>query len=126
MGHTREVPTRHTLIVSIAALGLAAAGCGRSAPEGAVAADPGTEPNIAGVQVVSDEPVIDPTAAPAVVTTAPTTAPPATTSTYIVQPGDTLSVIAERFGVSLAALSAANDITDVDSISPGQELIIPG
>ncbi|NPV09835.1 MAG: LysM peptidoglycan-binding domain-containing protein, partial [Anaerolineae bacterium] len=47
-------------------------------------------------------------------------------TTYTVQAGDTLSAIAERFGVTLAALAAANDIANPNSIRVGQVLIIPG
>lgn len=104
------------------------AGCGRSAPETAAddALPEAGEPEVAGVQVVSDEAVVvpPPTTAPAPTTT--TTAPPAASTTYVVQSGDTLSVIAERFGITIDALSQANGITDVNSIQPGQELIIPG
>ncbi|MDI6871437.1 MAG: LysM peptidoglycan-binding domain-containing protein [Bacillota bacterium] len=45
---------------------------------------------------------------------------------YVVQPGDTLSAIARRFGVSLAALLAVNpEIADPDLIFPGQLIRIP-
>ncbi|MBI5930918.1 MAG: LysM peptidoglycan-binding domain-containing protein [Chloroflexi bacterium] len=44
---------------------------------------------------------------------------------YIVQPGDTLARIAQRFGVSLAALVSVNYITNVNQISAGQALTIP-
>jgi len=47
-------------------------------------------------------------------------------TTYTVQPGDTLGVIASRFGVDVAALAAANGIADVNLISAGQVLVIPG
>ncbi|HZV02796.1 MAG TPA: GH25 family lysozyme [Planctomycetota bacterium] len=48
-------------------------------------------------------------------------------STYTVQRGDTLSGIAARFGVSLAALEAANpQITNPNLIYPGQVLNLPG
>jgi tyrosinase len=48
-------------------------------------------------------------------------------ATYVVQPGDTLSGIAQRFGVSLAALEAANpQVTNPNLIHPGQVLNIPG
>jgi LysM repeat protein len=43
---------------------------------------------------------------------------------YIVQPGDTLWMIAQRTGVSLDALRAANGITG-DLIFPGQVLVLP-
>lgn len=44
---------------------------------------------------------------------------------YTVQRGDTLFRIATRFNVAVAALAAANDIWDIDSIYVGQQLIIP-
>jgi LysM repeat protein len=46
--------------------------------------------------------------------------------TYVVQPGDSLSEIAARFGLSQQALMDANDITDPDAISEGQVLVLPG
>jgi tyrosinase len=46
---------------------------------------------------------------------------------YVVQPGDTLSGIAELFTVTLAALEAANpQITNPNLIFPGQVVHIPG
>ncbi|MCX7624022.1 MAG: LysM peptidoglycan-binding domain-containing protein [Thermomicrobium sp.] len=46
-------------------------------------------------------------------------------SVYVVQPGDTLSAIARRSGVTVADLVAANGLTDPDRIFPGQTLVIP-
>ncbi len=48
--------------------------------------------------------------------------------TYTVQPGDTLSQIASRFGVTVQALMEANHISadDADLIRVGQVLVIPG
>jgi LysM repeat protein len=44
----------------------------------------------------------------------------------VVQPGDTLSGIASRFGITLGALEAANpQITNPDLIFPGQVVVIP-
>ena len=52
---------------------------------------------------------------------------PASGSDYVVQLGDTLTAIAARFGVSLAALEAANpQISDPNRIFPGQVVSIPG
>ncbi|MGE5594202.1 MAG: LysM peptidoglycan-binding domain-containing protein [Betaproteobacteria bacterium] len=45
--------------------------------------------------------------------------------TYIVQPGDTLSLIAQRFGTTVAAIVEANDIANPDVIFVGQVLQIP-
>lgn len=45
---------------------------------------------------------------------------------YTVQSGDTLSSIASRQGVSVDELAAANDISNVSLIFPGQEFSIPG
>jgi lysozyme len=45
--------------------------------------------------------------------------------TYTVKSGDTLTAIAARFGTTVAALSAANNITNPNLISIGQVLKIP-
>jgi len=44
---------------------------------------------------------------------------------YVVQPGDTLYTIAQRFGSTVEAIVAANDIANPSLISVGQKLIIP-
>jgi LysM repeat protein len=46
--------------------------------------------------------------------------------TYTVKAEDTLYDIAQRFGVSVDELMAANEITDPASLSIGQKLVIPG
>jgi murein DD-endopeptidase MepM/ murein hydrolase activator NlpD len=51
---------------------------------------------------------------------------PVSGPTYIIQSGDTLSSIADRFSISLNDLMAANSITDPNTIQAGQQLIIPG
>jgi two-component system, OmpR family, response regulator VicR len=45
---------------------------------------------------------------------------------YIVQSGDTLSLISSRFNVDLNELMNANSITNPNLLSAGQELVIPG
>jgi len=47
------------------------------------------------------------------------------TTEYIVQPGDTLFSIAQRFGVDVHELARINNITDPSTIYVGQKLIIP-
>jgi spore coat assembly protein SafA len=63
------------------------------------------------------------------VITVPTTVPPAPppgATRYVVQPGDTLSAISRRFGITLQALIAANpQIANPDLIFPGQLIFIP-
>jgi LysM repeat protein len=48
------------------------------------------------------------------------------TGSYTVQPGDTLSTIARRFGTTVAAIAQANGIVNVNLIFSGQVLRIPG
>lgn len=60
--------------------------------------------------------------APAVATAVATPVP--TQRTYIVQQGDTLNLIAQRFGTTVEAIRAANGLTG-DNINVGQVLIIP-
>lgn len=45
---------------------------------------------------------------------------------YIVQPGETLTAIAQRFNVSVNALMNANNISDANLVAAGQRLLIPG
>ncbi len=45
---------------------------------------------------------------------------------YVVQPGDTMSSIADRFNVSITDLMTANNISDPNVLSAGQQLVIPG
>lgn len=71
-------------------------------------------------------------------TTVPTTAPPsasaptapATTTTvagvaYVVVAGDTLSGIADRFGIPVAAIISANTLTDPSLLRVGETVIVP-
>jgi len=60
----------------------------------------------------------------------PTPVPPTATATpavrtYVVQPGDTLYLIAQRFGVSMDAIIQRNPNINPDNLQVGQELIIP-
>jgi murein DD-endopeptidase MepM/ murein hydrolase activator NlpD len=44
---------------------------------------------------------------------------------YVVEPGDTLFGIAQRFGVTVESIVVANDIADPRLINVGQKLVIP-
>lgn len=45
--------------------------------------------------------------------------------TYVVEPGDTLTSIAERFDTTVEAIVRTNDIDDPDVIDVGVEFVIP-
>ncbi len=92
-----------------AGLAMIVAACGRG--------DDGAE--VAGTEVVPS--TAETIAAPTTVTAPATT----TQVNYVVQSGDSLSVIAGRFGVTTKALADFNAISDVNSIVVGQELSIP-
>jgi len=68
-----------------------------------------------------------PAAVHAVLTDATVTAaaPSASSGTYTVQPGDTLSALAARFGTTVQAIAAANGIENPNLIFVGQVLTIP-
>ena len=65
---------------------------------------------------------VPPTPSEATVTPPPTV-PPATT--YKVQAGDTVYSIARRFGTTVEAIVAANNLADASQINVGQVLVIP-
>jgi LysM repeat protein len=62
-------------------------------------------------------------ASPAASATTPATPAPSQ-RTYVVQQGDTLNLIAQQFGTTVAAIQAANGLTGTE-INVGQVLIIP-
>lgn len=65
-----------------------------------------------------------PTATPLVPPT-PTPSPTPETDIYVVVPGDTLSGIAARYGVSTQSLMSLNGLSPSDILSVGQELRVP-
>jgi len=80
------------------------------------------------VIVVTNTPapaVIVVTNTPAPVVVAPSL-PPTAIGTYIVRPGDSLYLIAVRFGVSIVDLGRLNNISNYNLIFVGQQLLIPG
>ena len=48
-----------------------------------------------------------------------------TPRTYTIQPGDTLTVVAVKYGTTVAAIASANDIKNINTIKVGQVLVIP-
>ncbi len=65
-------------------------------------------------------------APPPATPTPPPAPPPSGSATYTVQPGDTLSAVARRFGATYTAIAQANGIANPNFIRVGQVLIIPG
>lgn len=55
-----------------------------------------------------------------------TPTPESDSFTYTVQPGDTLSAVARKFGVSVADLLQHNELADPNALRSGQPLKIPG
>lgn len=114
-----------------------------------IVADPATLDTAAGEGQAIEMPTAVPEAAPAEAA-APTEVPPAptpepqpvveqpaaeqpaptgeqATAIHIVQDGETIGAIADRYGVTIDDILASNDIFNVNQISIGQELqIVPG
>jgi LysM repeat protein len=83
-------------------------------------------PSVAPSTAPSAAPVA-PSAAPVAPSAAPSAAPSGTGSQkYVVQSGDTLSGIADQFGITIQQLIDANQLQNPDLLLPGQELTIPG
>ncbi|MFN8447955.1 MAG: LysM peptidoglycan-binding domain-containing protein [Anaerolineae bacterium] len=52
--------------------------------------------------------------------------PPTNTVTHVVQAGETLASIADRYGISWLQIAQANSIYNADYVEAGAELLIPG
>lgn len=108
---------RRRLAISLATLGLVAACGGGATPTPAPTAVPTPAPT--DIFVPSPEPSAEATAAPAPGETA------AAGTKYKVKKGDTMWAIAEKFGVTLKALRAANPDVDPKTMRVGTVLVIP-
>ncbi len=127
------------VVLVLLALVLGVGGCERAKP----APTPTTELE---PQAATETPVVTPAMSPEASVTPPSppeetpTSPPAqATATpspsgpipgegieYVVVWGDTIELIATRFGVSVEDIVAANNLTDPDVIKVGDVLVIPG
>jgi len=58
-------------------------------------------------------------------TTAPTPTPAPTPIVYVVQSGDTIEGISQKFGVTENAIVQANKLADPNTLSLGEKLVIP-
>jgi nucleoid-associated protein YgaU len=91
-----------------------------STPRPTTTPTPSPTPTLAPTPTASPTPAPTPSPTPVV-----TPAPPPPPTTYTVAAGDTLALIAQRFGTTVPAIQAANGIDDPNSISIGQVLVIP-
>jgi len=116
-----------TLVVALGLAGISGAISG--APVATASPTPGatssTTPTAAPSSSEASGSVAPTAPASNTVTPTPAATPAATPRTYIVQSGDTLNEIAQRFGTTASAIAAANGINVNDTIDPGQVLIIP-
>ncbi len=121
----RRQPLRRTLVLGILVVtALGASACSDEdppAPPGIPTATPFAkvpEPTIvpAGTRTLG--------AAPAATATSTPTATPAPTQNYTVVAGDAMSLIAQRFGTTAAAIRTANNLVN-DDVRIGQVLRIP-
>jgi cell wall-associated NlpC family hydrolase len=72
-------------------------------------------------EVVQEQPVVAaPTAQPAA-----ETPPPPKPSVHTVEEGESLRMLAARFGLNPETIMAANSLTDADMLQIGQDLVIP-
>lgn len=79
--------------------------------------------------LIPDSATVAPAAATEVsasATTQPAVAADAAAFKHRVAPGESLAVIANRYGVRIGDIALANKVRDPSLIRPGQELIIPG
>jgi LysM repeat protein len=113
---------------SIAVAGASTQGFGlltAAGPTATTTTSPTPTPSPSPSPTPSPTPLPTPSPTPLPTPRPATPTPKPTPRTYRVQSGDTLSSIAARFGVSTQALINANGITDPNSLSIGQVLIIP-
>lgn len=68
---------------------------------------------------------ITPVASPTLAPPSPTPGPVGQAITYKIQPGDSLSSIAQKFGITVDDIVKANNIENPNEIFAGQEIIIP-
>jgi LysM repeat protein len=98
-------PDRTLFAATVAVLGVVGVACGTT--------DPASQERLPPIQ----------TTTPTTTTTTTTVAP--ADLLYVVQSGDTLFQIAERFSVTVAAIVERNGLASADDIEAGQSLEIP-
>jgi len=85
---------------------------------------PSVTVGVAAVPSPSSAP-LGPTVTPRATASPPSPSPTPTPVIYVVQAGDSLEGIAQRFKVTVDAISQANHLADPNRIAEGQRLVIP-
>ncbi len=98
-------PDRTLIVATIAVFGVVGVACGTT--------DPASQERLPPMQ----------TTTPTTTSTTTTVAP--ADFLYVVQSGDTLGKIAERFSVTVVAIVERNGLSSADDIQAGQSLEIP-
>ena len=137
---TRRFWTIGLYLIALVTLGISSSACNRSAPfvatPGSVWANGNLPSGAAGAPAPAGAPTrsynLPPTRLPGSPELTPTPDAPhyqpsagRAPQSYVVQPGDMLSAIAQKYSVSVEALSQANKITDANALQAGQTLTIP-
>ena len=110
------------VIALVAALAWRFAGSASSGPELTTGASSAASPTVSQSVAASASGSAAPSSPPS---GTPSPSPITTNRTHVVLPGETLSSIAARYGVTLKAIELANHITDPNLIHAGERLIIP-
>lgn len=126
-GRRAPVVPAAVILVAVLILALAAAwfaSRGGSSPDGASGSAGSSPAGIVSSPTFSPQPTpsFEPSSAP---TSSPAASPAPSSTTHVVKFGETLSLIASRYGVTVQALQDANGLTDPNLIVVGQRLIIP-
>ena len=105
-------------LLPLAILSLALGGCSvGGAQPSPTSVEPLALPTVTPLTIATVEPPASPTSEPT-----PTVA---TTITHIVEAGDTLYDLAQKYDTTIEAIVEANDLPDPNSLKLGQKLIIP-
>lgn len=128
MGRRRSVVRAAVILAGVLTLAIVAAWfLGQGSSPGGPSGISGSSPSatLAGPTVSPQPPPpnsLPPTNAP---TISPTASAPSLPTTHVVARYETLYSIARQYGVTVAAIQEANDLTDPNYIVVGQSLIIP-
>ena len=83
------------------------------------------KPPAAAATVAAPLPLVRTPSPPSPPTATPPPSPTPAARIHVVGRGDTLSEIADKYGISVQALMKANDMTDPDKLSEGDKLKLP-